>query len=175
MNDLAFYALAALTIISAILALEAREVVYGAISLAISFLGIAGLFVLLDAPFVALFQVIVYVGAIAVLIIFTVMLVRREVQARIVEKPNILGIGIGLAITVGLGFVFIQSVASTILPPASTSITLFQIGKALTVTYWLPLIVLGLILGGSVVAALTLAKLDSPIPEKVERREVKAT
>src|SRR3546814_11664694 len=47
---------------------------YGAIALAISMLGIAGFFLLLDSPFVAMFQITVYVGAVAVLVIFTVML-----------------------------------------------------------------------------------------------------
>ena len=41
-------------------------------------LGIAGFFLLLDSPFVAMFQILVYVGAVAVLIIFTVMLVRTQ-------------------------------------------------------------------------------------------------
>ena len=58
-------------------ALEAREIIYGAIGLAFSFFGVAGLFFLLDAPFVAVFQITVYIGAVAVLILFTVMLVRE--------------------------------------------------------------------------------------------------
>jgi len=49
MTDLAFLALAMITIASAILALEARDLVYGAAALGIAFLGIAGLFFLLDA------------------------------------------------------------------------------------------------------------------------------
>src|SRR3712207_5803676 len=78
MADPIFIAVAVLTVGTAILALEARELIYGAIALAISMLGIAGFFLLLDAPFVAMFQIAVYVGAVAVLIIFTVMLVRTQ-------------------------------------------------------------------------------------------------
>jgi NADH-quinone oxidoreductase subunit J len=174
MNDLYFYVLAAITIISAIVALEAKEIVYGAIALAISFLGVAGLFVQLDAPFVALFQVIVYVGAIAVLIIFTVMLVRREEHAQVIEKPSILGVATGLVITIGLGYVFLSSSASTVFAPTSANISLLSIGQSLTSVYALPLIVLGLVLAGSVVGALTLAKVEpgEPIPGEQEERKL---
>jgi NADH-quinone oxidoreductase subunit J len=78
MADPIFYGVAALTIGSAILALESKEIIYAAIALAISMLGIAGFFILLDSPFVAMFQITVYVGAVAVLVIFTVMLVRTQ-------------------------------------------------------------------------------------------------
>src|ERR687883_597081 len=78
MVDVVFLGVAALTIGSSIVALETRELIYGAIALAISMMGIAGFFLLLDAPFVAMFQITVYVGAVAVLVIFTVMLVRTQ-------------------------------------------------------------------------------------------------
>ena len=76
MADPVFIATAVLTIGAAIVALESRELIYGGIALAISMLGVAGFFLLLDSPFVAMFQITVYVGAVAVLVIFTVMLVR---------------------------------------------------------------------------------------------------
>ena len=78
MADPIFIGIAALTVGSAIISLESRELIYGAIALAISMLGIAGFFILLDSPFVAMFQITVYVGAVAVLVIFTVMLVRTQ-------------------------------------------------------------------------------------------------
>jgi NADH:ubiquinone oxidoreductase subunit 6 (subunit J) len=77
LSDVTFAAMVVVTIGGGITALEAREIVYGAIGLAFSFFGVAGLFFLLDAPFVAVFQITVYVGAVAVLILFTVMLVRE--------------------------------------------------------------------------------------------------
>ena len=78
MADPVFIATAVLTIGAAIVALESRELIYGGIALAISMLGVAGFFLLLDSPFVAMFQITVYVGAVAVLVIFTVMLVRTQ-------------------------------------------------------------------------------------------------
>ena len=74
-EDIAFVVISALTVGGSIIALESKQVIYGAIALGFSFLGIAGLFVILDATFVAMFQIIVYVGAVSVLIVFTVMVV----------------------------------------------------------------------------------------------------
>ena len=66
MADAAFLALTVITIGSAIAALEMRSLIYGSIALMGTLGGIAGFFLLLDAPFVALFQLAVYVGSIAV-------------------------------------------------------------------------------------------------------------
>src|ERR687889_166030 len=105
MADPIFIAIAVLTVGTAIIALEARELIYGAISLAISMLGIAGFFLLLDAPFVAMFQIAVYVGAVAVLIIFTVMLVRapNTVTKKETRKRKVAGIILGVAFLILAG------------------------------------------------------------------------
>ena len=65
MADAAFLALAVITIGSAIAALEMRSLIYGSIALMGTLGGIAGFFFLLDAPFVALFQLAVYVVSIS--------------------------------------------------------------------------------------------------------------
>src|ERR1044072_2805285 len=98
MVDGIFVGLSILTIGSAIITLESREILYGGIALAVSMLGIAGYFIILDAPFVAMFQIAVYVGAVAVLIIFTVMLVRSPNTVTKIEtrKKKIAGILISL-------------------------------------------------------------------------------
>src|SRR6184192_1136309 len=75
MTEPAFLVLAAVTVIGSIMALEARDLVYGAVALGVAFLGMAGLFILLDASYVAAFQIAVYIGAVVILILFTVMLV----------------------------------------------------------------------------------------------------
>src|SRR5213593_1497702 len=75
MTDMAFLVVAAITVVGAIMAIEARDLVYGAVALGVAFLGMAGLFILLDASYVAAFQIAVYIGAVVVLILFTVMLV----------------------------------------------------------------------------------------------------
>src|SRR5438874_12975323 len=111
MADALFIGVAILTIGSAIVALETRELVYGAIGLAISMMGIAGFFLLLDSPFVAMFQITVYVGAVAVLVIFTVMLVRTQALFTTKEDKGRKSAGIVLMLIfmVGIGAIFIVS------------------------------------------------------------------
>ncbi len=100
MSDPYFIAVSVITVASAIIALEFRELIYGAIALAITLLGIAMFFVLLDATFVAMFQITVYVGAVVVLIIFTIMLVRREAWLKLDEggRRRVMGAVIALAV-----------------------------------------------------------------------------
>lgn len=161
-EDIAFVVISVLTIGSAIVALEAKQVVYGAIGLAFSFLGVAGLFIVLDATFVALFQIIVYIGAVAVLILFTVMLVTRDVESQSKREP-IKPIGIIIAVVIA---VLVAVVASTSNLSVWYDNGSFQgsivtgIGTLLTNQYALPLEILGLVLGASVIGALTLAKLE---------------
>jgi len=111
MADPVFIATAVLTIGAAIVALESRELIYGGIALAISMLGVAGFFLLLDSPFVAMFQITVYVGAVAVFVIFTVMLVRTQELFSKREDRGRKGAGIVLLIILmaSLGAIFIFS------------------------------------------------------------------
>ena len=115
MADAAFIGLSVLTVGSAIFALESREIIYGAIGLAVSMLGIAGFFILLDSPFVAMFQITVYVGAVAVLIIFIVMLVRTEALFSAIEDRGrrIAGLIFSLLMMVGIGVLLFSSLFST--------------------------------------------------------------
>ncbi len=161
-EDIAFVVISALTIGAAIFALEARQVVYGAIALAFSFLGVAGLFIVLDATFVALFQIIVYIGAVAVLILFTVMLVTRDVESESKREP-IRPMGVIIAVVISLLVIAVASVSdlSSWYDTGSFSGSIVAgIGDLLTSQYAIPLEVLALILGASVVGALTLAKVE---------------
>ncbi len=160
-EDISFILLSALTIGAAIVSLESRQVVYGAIGLAFSFLGVAGLFIVLDATFVAIFQIIVYIGAIAVLILFTVMLVTKDVEAEAKREPiRPFGILIAVVIAVLVSAVASLSSFSNLYPSSLASLTVNDIGNLLVGQYSLPLEVLALLLGASIVGALTLAKVD---------------
>jgi NADH:ubiquinone oxidoreductase subunit 6 (subunit J) len=172
MTDALFIGVAVLTIGSAIVALETRELVYGAIALAVSMMGIAGFFLLLDSPFVAMFQITVYVGAVAVLVIFTVMLVRT--QALFSRKEDLGRIVAGIILLL----IFIGGIGSILLAsglgnPAFTkfnipTIDIPAIGRQM-VTYYAPvLILLGLTLAASVIGALALARRED-IEQKNER------
>ena len=77
MIDIAFLGISVLTIISTIMVVRSNKLVHSAIYLAGTFIGTAGLFILLGAEFLAWVQVLVYVGAVITLILFTIMLTRK--------------------------------------------------------------------------------------------------
>jgi NADH:ubiquinone oxidoreductase subunit 6 (subunit J) len=172
MVDAVFVGVAVLTIGSSIVALESRELIYGAIALAISMMGIAGFFILLDAPFVAMFQIAVYVGAVAVLVIFTVMLVRTQSLFSINEDKGRKAAGIVLMLIFmgGIGAIVLTSGLNS---PSfgkfnSTPVDFTAIGKEMLTYYSPALIALALTLAGSVIGALALARRED-IEQKNER------
>lgn len=101
-NLLLFYAFASIAVATTLLVVVQSNPVYSVLLLIGSFVGLAGLYVLLDAPFVAVIQIIVYAGAIMVLFLFVVMLLnapREEaVQAGMLESSGTRAIGALLAI-----------------------------------------------------------------------------
>ncbi len=164
MADAAFLALSVLTIGSAIAALELRSLIYGSIALMGTLGGIAGFFLLLDSPFVAMFQIAVYVGSIAVLILFTVMLVKRELIFKKIEdrRRKFAGLGLMLVFMVSLGAVILDSGIKTVTtdePPVDFR----EIGVDFLTYYWPALILMSLILAASVIGALVLARREEEI------------
>ncbi len=159
MADAVFLALTVITIGSAIAALELRSLIYGSIALMGTLGGIAGFFFLLDSPFVALFQLAVYVGSIAVLILFTVMLVRRELIFKNIEdrRRKFAGLALMLVTMVALGAVFLDSGIKTITTDEPAA-EFRDIGMSFVTYYWPALILMALILAGSVTGSLVLAK-----------------
>lgn len=75
-----FLFLVAAALISALLVIESREIVHSVIALATCFISIACLYVMLSAEFVAIVQILVYVGAVVVVILFGIMLTKREIM-----------------------------------------------------------------------------------------------
>jgi NADH:ubiquinone oxidoreductase subunit 6 (subunit J) len=159
MVDALFLGVAVLTIVSAIAALEMRSLVYGGLALMGTLGGIAGFFLLLDSPFVALFQIAVYVGSIAVLILFTIMLVKRELIFHKKEdtKRRYAGIGLMLIIMISMGALIFNSGLSSITtdePPVDYK----EISNDFLTYYWPALIAMALVLSGSVTGAMILAR-----------------
>jgi len=75
-----FLFLAASALISAMLVISSKEIVHSVIALATCFIAVACLYVMLNAEFVALVQIFVYVGAVVVVILFGIMLTKREIM-----------------------------------------------------------------------------------------------
>jgi NADH-quinone oxidoreductase subunit J len=104
----AFYLFAAVAVISGLLVITARNPVHSVLWLILAFFAAAGLFVLLGAEFVAMIMLIVYVGAVAVLFLFVVMMLDIDFAALKAGMSQYLPIGllIGIVLLVMLGFAF---------------------------------------------------------------------
>jgi NADH:ubiquinone oxidoreductase subunit 6 (subunit J) len=76
---IAFFLLGAIVIWGALGAVSLRNVFHAAMALALAFFGVSGIYVLLAAEFLAIVQVLVYIGAIAVILIFAIMLTRPDI------------------------------------------------------------------------------------------------
>lgn len=98
--QLIFYAFAGLTVLSALMVLLTRRVLYAAFWLIVAFLGIAALYVFAGADFIAITQLLIYVGGILILIIFSVMITSKIAgQPILTQSHNRLpGVLLGLAI-----------------------------------------------------------------------------
>jgi len=106
--DITFYAFSTVLVAAALLVVLARNPVHSVLWLILSFLSAAGLFVLLGAEFVAMLLIIVYVGAVAVLFLFVVMMLDvdfAELKAGMTQyMPLALLIGVVLLIQLGLAY-----------------------------------------------------------------------
>lgn len=163
-SDLVFATLGVVTIVAAILALQARELIYGAIALGLSFIGIAGFFVFLDAPYLAMLQIAVYVGAVVVLILFTIMLVRRE-ETDALSEPSEGGqgaVGLWLAGLLAVAVSGVAALAGPNLPsgPPPGDLPVSSLGLVIEAEYPVPLIILALLISAALLGALVLAKVE---------------
>ncbi|MGA2296845.1 MAG: NADH-quinone oxidoreductase subunit J [FCB group bacterium] len=99
--DIVFYAFAAIIVISAAIVVFSKNIMYSAFSLLFTFFGVAAIYVLLNADFIALTQILIYIGGILVLIIFGVLLTNKITGVDI--KSGITGkIQIGIAAAASL-------------------------------------------------------------------------
>lgn len=77
---LVFIFLTVAALVSALMVIESKEIIHSVIYLASCFISVAALFIMLSAEFVAIVQILVYVGAVTVVILFGIMLTRREIR-----------------------------------------------------------------------------------------------
>ncbi|MFD1020104.1 NADH-quinone oxidoreductase subunit J [Thalassobacillus hwangdonensis] len=158
---LAFLILAMLAILGGILMINLTKVIHMLLSLVLTFLSIAGIYVLLSAEFVAAVQVLIYSGAITIIMIFGIMLTRHNDEQR--EKINPirnLAVGIGIILFFVAMYVPINSMSfgeqATDLHVENTK----QIGEALYTKYVIPFELMSVVLLVALVGAIILAKKD---------------
>lgn len=158
------------TILAAATVMSLRNLVHSALALAVCFTGIAALYLQLNAEFVGFAEILVYVGAIAILIVFAILLTRSgEAPDKSVLAPGwLVGIVVSSMVFTILGWAILGSralpQAGTVAPAAPVK----EIGMVLMSKYVLPLEIIGLVLTAAMIGAVIIALKEAPKKENPE-------
>jgi NADH-quinone oxidoreductase subunit J len=158
-----FYLLSGLAVLGGVLVITRRNAVHSALALILTLLAVAGLYLMLYAPFVAGVQIILYAGGIMVLFLFVIMLVSIE-KAQKEEQFNKIWL-VGLLAAVALGGLFIgvfvkgKALFTGTLPPIPEDATNTQeIGEMLYQNYMFAFEIASLLLLVAIIGAVVMAK-----------------
>ncbi|HZR47067.1 MAG TPA: NADH-quinone oxidoreductase subunit J [Candidatus Manganitrophaceae bacterium] len=179
--QLLFFYFAGMTLAGAVVAVASPNLVYSALSLLVTFIHIAGLYVLLNAEFIAAVQIIVYAGAILVLYLFVLMLFNPKQESLYLHRQYPVGIFIGIVV---LALMILAAFRSDILEQKGTfTVAAVKsaghtqvIGRALFTDFIFPFEIASLILLVAMFGAIVLAGRGSKPRQKTEptsRREIR--
>lgn len=158
LSGLVFLGLVAATVGGALVAVSAKRLVRSVAGLSLCFTGVAGLYYFLNSPFVAMMELLIYVGAVCVAIIFAVMLAEPRSEDK-VGKESGLGALFGV-IAGGLVFFGLAGVGITSKWNPATKInhgTLTEVGAALMTSYSMVFELISVVLLVAIIGALVLA------------------
>ncbi|MBL7013958.1 MAG: NADH-quinone oxidoreductase subunit J [Candidatus Marinimicrobia bacterium] len=159
MSELAFWSVAFVTVASAGMVVFSGQLIYSAIALLFTLLGVAGLYIFLWADFMAGVQVMVYIGGILVLIIFGIMLTHKIVSVKISQSNVQRKLG---AVVVGIFLIFLTSSIGDApwfqMVTTEPSETVRTVGRLLMTKYLLPFEVASILLLGSLIGAAMLSR-----------------
>lgn len=157
----AFWIIAALTLAGALAAVLLRNIVHCALALTVAFAGLALLFLELDAQFAGFAQILVYIGAVAILVVFAILLTRSSETPRkdegVFSRTWLAGLFIAAAVFAVLGWAILQSLPGLPRTAFVPVATVQQIGNALMTRYVLPLEIVALLLTAALIGAVMVA------------------
>jgi NADH-quinone oxidoreductase subunit J len=172
--DVIFFVLGLFTVSSAIVVAISRNVVYSAVALLFAFCGVAGLYVLLSADFLAATQLLVYVGGILILILFAVFLSNRIVDVKLSNPVHFrLPAAVGCLVLFGILASTATDVARAIVPSPVYKPTTADLGELLMTKYLLPFEVASVLLLAALIGAALLSRPDAAEEGKGEIEEGK--
>ena len=159
LSYLGFGVMAAIALIGALIAVSNRNILRAALGLILSFMGVAGIYFMLEAEFVAVVQILIYVGAIAVLILFAVMLTHGLMRHDLAAQ-NSQWVAVAV-LALALFFALFLVVTGANWNTTSTQVTtdlIPKIGTELMTTYLLPFEAISLLLLAALVGAIVIAR-----------------
>jgi NADH-quinone oxidoreductase subunit J len=169
-SDLTFYFFAAVAVVASLLVIAQRNPIYSVLLLIASFGALSGLYVLLEAPFVAVIQIIVYAGAIMVLFLFVVMLLNapheeteydERVHPLLQAGPLRFGAFLAAALMVELVWALMKGGGEAGAFPGKAVTSVKDIGQLLFTEYSFPFEVTSILILVAMVGAVVLARRET--------------
>jgi NADH-quinone oxidoreductase subunit J len=154
-----FYLLAALTIVGGLAAILLKNLVHAALAVTLAFAGLALLFLELDAQFAGFAQILIYIGAVAILVVFAILLTRGSDIPRdgVFSRSWIVGLMIAAGVFAVLGWAVLGGIDGVPQQNATPAATVHDIGVALVGRYVLPLEIVALLLTAATIGAVIVA------------------
>lgn len=165
--SIAFYLISALTVAAGLATVALKNAVHCALALAVAFAGLALLFLSLDAQFAGFAQILVYIGAVAILVVFAILLTRgSETPSEGVHSGTwLIGLLIAATVFAVLGWAVLQSLPGLPNGTAAPVVTVREIGNALMGRYVLPLEIVALLLTAATIGAAIVAMHEKARPK----------
>ena len=162
-----FWILATLTVLGALAAVMLKNTVHCALAVTVAFAGLALLYLQLDAQFAGFAQILIYIGAVAILVVFAILLTRGSETPRegIFSRSWFAGMTIAAGVFAVMGWAVIQSVHILPYQAETPIVTVNQIGNALLDRYVLPLEIVALLLTAALVGAVIVAMHEKGEPK----------
>ncbi len=166
--DIALLVLGLMTAAAAVLTVTSRNLVHAALFLAVSLAGIAGVFLVLRADFLAMVQLVVYVGAVAVLFLFGLMLTRAPIGREALDSQHRgLALGVSGALFVVLSWLIVDAFGDVRVETV-TGPRIGELGLALFRDWVLPFEVLSMLLLAALVGAIVLSRREDGESGEIE-------
>lgn len=157
----AFYVVALVTLAGAWVSVSARNLFRAALGLALALFGVAAIYLYLQAEFLAVTQLLIYVGAILTLILFGVMLTARIADPAQPRWNRQAGAALGVCGLLGAGLCRLMLTAPWKAPAAAAPpVPLTELGRTILSGYLLPFELLSVLLLGALVGAIVIARKD---------------
>ncbi len=157
--DITFYAFAAFTLASAAMMVVSKNVIHSAVGLLFSFFGVAGIYVLLAADFLAVVQILVYAGGILILLLFGVMLSQRITSVEM--RTGTLQLVPAILAVAGVFVILYRVISKTswkIIPKSDFNPTAEKIGNLLMTDFLIPFEIVSVLLLAALVGAAFIAR-----------------
>jgi NADH-quinone oxidoreductase subunit J len=160
-QNIFFYVIAAAMIFCAVRMVTNKNIVHSALYLVVVLAGAAGIYILLAAEFIAIVQVLIYLGAIIVLFLFGIMLTRSPMEGELEldKKQIVMGLVVAVPLLGVLGWTLWDAFEDTSLEPAAVQRTA-EVGDSIFGQYLVPFEALSLLLLAALIGAVVLARKD---------------